>query len=138
MAHSGPPLERSTCQVRLHQSTCSTSARPRPTRAPKICSIDAAEWRPFSLPVIAAGQVQARRDALTEAVEWARPVAAEDLSAAEPSKAAPIRSADRELPKILAPVARPFSLASPMVVAVDLVGLSAAGHHAVIDEARSP
>ena len=82
--------------------------------------------------VVAAGQVQARRDALPEAVEWARPVAAEDLSVAELSKAAPIRSADQELPKILAPVARPFSLPSPTVVAGDLVGWSA-GYHAVTD-----
>src|SRR5438270_10156151 len=120
MARSEPALERSTCRARLYQSTRSTSARPRPARAPEICSIGAAEWRPLSLPVIAAGQVQARRDALTEAVEWARPVGVEDLSVAEPSKAAPIRSADQELPKILAPVARPFSLPSPTVVAGDL------------------
>ena len=83
--------------------------------------------------MIAAGQAQARRGALKEGVEWARPVAAEDLSLAEPSKAAPIRSADQELPKILGPVARPFSLPSPAVVAVDLVGSSAAGYYAVID-----
>jgi hypothetical protein len=70
---------------------------------------------------------------LTEAVEWARPVAAEDLRVAEPSKAAPIRSVDQELPKILAPVARPFFLPSPAVVAVDSVGASAAAYHAVID-----
>ena len=85
------------------------------------------------MPAIAAGQGPARMDALTEAVEWARVVAAEGLSVAEPSKAAPIRSADLELPKILAHVVRPFSRPSPTVVVVDLVGVSAAGYHAVID-----
>ena len=63
----------------------------------------------------------------------ARVVAAEGLSVAEPWKVAPIRSGGQELPRILAPVARPFSLLSPAVVRFDLVGSSAVDYHAVID-----